>query len=115
MCVCVCVCVSKKKMLDTRSNDWQCQSIPAQSWKYTPRPYDVEKDYAKYPDRVVTHPKCEPFVQCHNCLTLFSTDARRKNNKGEWIYAPVTNFITYRAGLNASYCLTPCKDPRDNK
>lgn len=104
----MCVCVKKKKMLDTRSNDWQFQYIPAQSWKYTPRPYQVEKDYAKYPDRVVTHPKCEPCIQCANCQTLFSTDARRKNCHGDWVYAPITNLVTYRAASNAYYCLTPC-------
>ena len=95
-------------MFHTRENDWVFQGIPAKSWKYVDNPYAHERNYSKYPERVVTHPENEPYVKCSTCHTSFATDPRRLNERGQWVYAPVTNFISYRRATGQYNCVMPC-------
>lgn len=100
-------------MFNTRSNDWSFHGISALAWKYYGEDYwAVPKDYSKYPERSVTHPAREPSIRCHQCLVEFNTDSKRRNMNGDWVYAPVTDYICYRRNANAYFCIIPCLDPR---
>ena len=99
-----------KTMFDARSNEWGFMSIPAKSWKYTGGGYQSPYlSYASYPEGIVTHRENEPFIVCSNCLVPFSTNPRRKNERGEWTYAAVSNLITYQRATNNYICIVPCK------
>lgn len=100
---------------NTRLDNWTLHGISAMAWKYHETYFTVDRNYSTYPARVVTHSPLETFIACQHCLVAFATDARRKNLKGEMIYAPVTDIIAYHRTNNAYYCLLPCIDAREEE
>ena len=100
-------------MFDVRSNDWVFMGIPAEQWKYRENRFETRKNYSKYPPGTVTHSEYEPFIRCGNCLNEFSTDSRRRNEKGEWVYVPINRLVTYQQGISQYRCLMPCMTKND--
>lgn len=70
------------------------------------------RNYTDYPPRTATHTEEETYISCQRCNKIYNTDARKPVEGGgynNWVYRPVTDFITFQRGANAYFCVSPCK------